>query len=71
MEPNQIGPGNRIGTVVFVDIVQYSEQPVSRQVAIKAQFNELLGHALEHTPSPDRVVLDTGDGAALSTDTRT
>jgi class 3 adenylate cyclase len=65
MEQGQVGPGNRICTVVFVDIVRYSEQPVSQQVATKASFNELLGRALEHTAIADRVVLDTGDGAAL------
>ena len=65
MEPSQLGPGNRIGTIVFVDIVQYSQQPVSQQAAMKTRFNELLGHALEHAPVADRVVLDAGDGAAL------
>lgn len=65
MELDQIGPGNRICTVVFVDLVQYSQLPVSEQVEVKGWFNELLGHALEHTALADRVVLDTGDGAAL------
>src|SRR5437867_2462591 len=65
MEPSQLGPGNRIGTIVFVDIVQYSQQPVSQQAAMKVRFNELLGRALEHAPVADRVVLDAGDGAAL------
>jgi class 3 adenylate cyclase len=65
MEAAQLGSGNRICTVVFVDIVQYSEGPVSKQAEMKARFGALLGTALEHSPAADRLVLDTGDGAAL------
>ena len=65
MEAAHLGSGNRICTVVFVDIVRYSEQPVSKQVEMKARFGALLATALEHTPAVDRLVLDTGDGAAL------
>ena len=32
---------------------------------MKASFSEILAAALEHTPAADRIVLDTGDGAAL------
>ena len=45
--------------------MQYSEESVSRQVEMKAVFSEILAAALEHTPAADRLVLDTGDGAAL------
>ena len=65
MEAAHLGSGNRICTVVFADIVQYSEESVSRQVEMKAAFSAILTAALEHTPASDRVVLDTGDGAAL------
>src|SRR5262245_12834572 len=65
MEPAHLGSGNRIGTIVFVDIVQYSEESVSGQAAMKARFGAILASALEHTPAADRLVLDTGDGAAL------
>src|SRR5262245_37618997 len=65
MDPAQFGSGNRICTVVFVDIVGYSEEPVSKQAEMKARFGALLAGALEHTPAADRLVLDTGDGAAL------
>src|SRR5712692_4779005 len=65
MEAAHLGSGNRICTVVFVDIVRYSEEPVSRQVEMKAQFGTLLATALEQTPAADRLLLDTGDGAAL------
>ena len=65
MEAAHLGSGNRICTVVFADIVQYSEESVSRQVEMKAAFGEILAAALEHSPAADRLVLDTGDGAAL------
>jgi class 3 adenylate cyclase len=60
-----LGSGNRICTVVFADIVQYGEESVSRQVEMKAAFSLILAAALEHSPASDRVILDTGDGAAL------
>ena len=65
MEPVSLGSGNRMCTVVFVDIVSYSEAPVSKQAEMKAQFSGLLATALEHTPAADRLLVDTGDGAAL------
>src|ERR1700674_5436488 len=65
MDAAHLGSGNRICTVVFADIVQYTEESVSRQVEMKAAFSAILTAALEHTPASDRVVLDTGDGAAL------
>ena len=65
MEAAHLGSGNRICTVVFADIVQYAEESVSRQVEMKAAFGAMLAAALEHSPAADRVVLDTGDGAAL------
>jgi class 3 adenylate cyclase len=65
MEAAHLGSGNRICSVVFADIVQSSEESVSRQVEMKAAFGEILATALEHTPAADRIVLDTGDGAAL------
>ena len=65
MEVSHLGSGNRICTVLFVDLVRYSAEPVSEQVEMKARFSALLAAALEHTPAADRLVLDTGDGAAL------
>ena len=66
MDAAGLGSGNRICTVVFVDIVEYSEAAVSRQAETKAQFAALLAEVLEQTPPADRLVLDTGDGAAIS-----
>src|SRR5262245_60319351 len=65
MDAASLGSGNRIGTVVFVDIVRYSEGSVSRQAEMKSWFSAILTAALEHSPAADRIALDTGDGAAL------
>src|SRR5262245_3430967 len=65
MEAASFGSGNRIGTIVFVDIVRYSEESVSRQAEMKSWFSAILAEALEHSPAADRIVRDTGDGAAL------
>ncbi|MBL8524367.1 MAG: adenylate/guanylate cyclase domain-containing protein, partial [Betaproteobacteria bacterium] len=60
--------GNRtfIGSVVFVDIVGYSKQTVSEQISIKDRFTRLLSEVLTDIPPEQRLILDTGDGAALS-----
>ncbi len=61
-------PGARhtlICSVVFIDIVDYSRKTVAKQLAMKSWFNELLGQALASTASEDRLILDTGDGAAI------
>lgn len=60
--------GNRtfIGSVVFVDIVGYSKKSVSEQIIFKDRFTELLSDSLTDIPPEQRLILDTGDGAALS-----
>jgi class 3 adenylate cyclase len=52
-------------SVVFLDIVKYSETSVGRQERVKSQFNQLVAAALARVPPSERIVLDTGDGAAL------
>ena len=54
-----------ICSVVFIDIVGYSKTPVSRQLAMKARLNELLKQAMSGVAESERLILDTGDGAAL------
>ncbi|MCG6951925.1 MAG: adenylate/guanylate cyclase domain-containing protein [Betaproteobacteria bacterium] len=54
-----------ICSIVFVDIVGYSKQTVARQLAMKGWFNDLLSDALRHVAHADRIILDTGDGAAI------
>jgi class 3 adenylate cyclase len=53
-------------SVLFLDIVEYSKKPVSEQLQLKQEFNRLLTRALEQVPPRDRIILDTGDGAAVT-----
>ncbi len=53
-------------SVAFIDIVEYSKKSVADQMRVKEQFNLLLAQALADVPSKDRIILDTGDGAAIS-----
>ena len=53
-------------SVLFIDIVGYSKKGVGEQVRLKQTFNQVLGGALEQVPARDRVVVDTGDGAAIT-----
>lgn len=55
-----------ICSVVFLDIVEYSRQPVVQQIKLKDRFNALLSQALQDIAVTERIVLDTGDGAAIS-----
>jgi class 3 adenylate cyclase len=54
-----------ICSIVFVDIVGYSKKTVARQLAMKGWFNDLLSDALRHVAQTERIILDTGDGAAI------
>src|ERR1700741_4468545 len=53
-------------SVLFLDIVESSKKPVSDQLQLKQEFNRVLGEALEQVPARDRIILDTGDGAAVT-----
>jgi class 3 adenylate cyclase len=53
-------------SVLFIDIVGYSKKGVADQVKQKRVFNELLTAALEQVSQRERVVVDTGDGAAIT-----
>jgi class 3 adenylate cyclase len=52
--------------VLFLDIVEYSKKPVPEQLELKQAFNRALARALEHVAPRDRIILDTGDGAAVT-----
>jgi class 3 adenylate cyclase len=52
-------------SIVFSDIVNYSSQSVELQMKWKRYFNDILAEALRSVPPDDRIVLDTGDGAAI------
>lgn len=53
-------------SVAFIDIVEYSKKSVAEQMRAKEQFNLLLAKVLADVPTKDRIILDTGDGAAIS-----
>jgi hypothetical protein len=53
-------------SVLFLDIVGYSRLGVTQQIRVKQAFNEMLGASLVDTPGSERVVIDTGDGAAIT-----
>jgi class 3 adenylate cyclase len=55
-----------ICSVVFLDIVEYSRKPVTEQIRLKDRFNAVLSDALKGIAAGDRIILDTGDGAAVS-----
>lgn len=52
-------------SVVFMDIAAYSSQSVELQMKWKQRFNEYLSEAIRDVPDSERVILDTGDGAAI------
>jgi len=52
-------------SVVFTDIVDYSSQSVELQMRWKNRFNGYLTEAIREVPESERVILDTGDGAAI------
>jgi len=53
-------------SVLFLDIVEYSKKPVAEQLHLKQAFNKTLAAALEQVAVRDRIILDTGDGAAVT-----
>lgn len=53
-------------SVLFLDIVGYSKRSVIEQLKLKQRLNAVLREALSGVPASDRIVLDTGDGAAIS-----
>ena len=53
-------------SVLFLDIAAYSKKSVSGQIALKEGFNAFLASAIRTVPISDRIILDTGDGAAIS-----
>jgi hypothetical protein len=52
-------------SVVFLDIVSYSKQSVEIQMEWKERFNRYLAVGIQELAENDRVILDTGDGAAI------
>lgn len=55
-----------ICSIVFLDIIEYSKKRDSEQIEVKNQFNALINDALKGMAENDRIILDTGDGAAIA-----
>lgn len=53
-------------SVLFLDIVEYSKKSVAGQISLKERFNSYLSTAIHDVPVADRIILDTGDGAAIN-----
>jgi class 3 adenylate cyclase len=52
-------------SVVFLDIVGYTEGAVTQQIDMKRHLQDLIADAISEVPKSDRLMVDTGDGAAL------
>ncbi len=53
-------------SILFLDIVDYSKRDVGEQVRLKNMFNLVMTSALGHVEPDERLVVDTGDGAAIT-----
>lgn len=51
--------------VLFFDIVGYTKLSDQRQIALKQQFSQLVSNSLDPLDAGERIILDTGDGAAI------
>ena len=55
-----------ICSIVFLDMIDYSIKPDAEQIDVKNQFNKLINFALKDVAQNDRIIVDTGDGAAIA-----
>jgi len=53
-------------SVLFLDIAGYSQKGVADQIRLKQSFNAMLAASLENVEAHERVIIDTGDGAAIA-----
>jgi len=54
-----------ICSVVYYDIANYSIKSVEVQIRLKEQLNRFTTEAIKNVAVNDRIILDTGDGAAI------
>lgn len=52
-------------SVVFLDIAGYTQQSVTRQINVSGRLQQLIAQAVADIPESERIIVDTGDGAAL------
>src|SRR5438309_3684171 len=53
-------------SVGFIALVEYTTKPVNDQIRLKTSLPSNLSEAIKDIPVNDRIILDTGDGAAIS-----
>ena len=56
---------NLVCTIMFLDLIGYTQRSMDDQSALKKLFNDMLGKALKIVPDESRIAIDTGDGAAI------
>jgi hypothetical protein len=54
-----------ICSVVYYDIADYSTKSVEVQIRLKEKLNRFTTEAIKNVAVNDRIILDTGDGAAI------
>ncbi len=52
-------------SVVFLDVVDYTKRSVRKQIGIKKRLKIAIDEAVKSVPEHDRIIVDSGDGAAL------
>lgn len=52
-------------SVVFLDVVDYTKRSVTQQIKIKKRLKVAVDEAVKTVPEHDRIIVDSGDGAAL------
>jgi len=54
-----------LSAVVFMDVVGYTKGSVERQIKIKDHMNSVVEKSVESVDEVDRIIVDSGDGAAI------
>ncbi len=54
-----------VATVLFFDVEGFTRQSVPKQIELKAQFGKLVTEFTKDIDESQRIILDTGDGAAI------
>ena len=54
------------GSVLFIDIVGYSTRAVPGRLEMKELFNTMLAEAVQNVAPIERIMVDTGNGAAIA-----
>lgn len=58
--------GNAVCAVLFLEMIDFSRKSVADQLVLRERFNGRVARALEQVPLLDRMVLETGDGVAIT-----